>query len=575
MGLFFLGLLAAFFETIGVSIILPFINAITSPEIILGNKYVKMIMGEHIDMDYMQLIVLLGIAIVVFYVLKNIFLLYANYIQTRFRQEFRNKLSVKLLKSHLNRPYSYFITTTSAEIIQAILNDTNSVYDTINFIYQLISQGFVVIFLGVLLAYTDLLMAMVLMVVGFVCFFVITFGFKKRLSELGVRTRKVNQIQYKYLYQAITGNKDIKVMNRSNYFIGHYEEAQKDVNQVVLENSVISSLPEKTIETVCVFGIIGAICLRLNHGVDVNQFVPKLAVFALSAFKIMPSVSKCSGYVQQLVFYRPAMEAAYDDIKAFNQYEEDINNRKDIIVKNFDLDINKFSFKDRIAVNNILWTYTSEDNSVIRDMSLEIYKGQAVAFIGGSGAGKTTLADILLGLFQPQKGNVLVDGVDIYAIPEVWSRIIGYVPQDVFLIDDSIRANVAFGIDESEVTDEAVWKALEKAQLREFVESLKEGLDTVVGERGIKFSGGQRQRIAIARALYHNPEVLVLDEATAALDGKTENALMEAIDNLHGEKTLVIIAHRLSTIRNCDKIYEVKAGSLRECTKAELFGEES
>ena len=573
VGLFILGLLAAFLETIGVSIMLPFINAIMAPNELFKNKYIVLFLGNIRDEDYYDLFLFLGILIVIVYLFKNSFLLYANYIQTSFRLNFHNKLSIKLLESHLNRPYSYFITKKSSEIIQAILNDTNCVYDTINLIYQLVSQGFIIVFLGIFIAYSDLFMAMVLLVVASFCCVLVTFGFKKKLSDLGRQTRIANQIQYKYLYQAITGNKDIKVMNRGGYFIEHYKAAQKNVNKAVLENSVIGSLPEKVIETVCVCCIIGAVCIRILQGIDVELFVPKLAVFAVAAFKIMPSVSKCLGYLQQLVFYRSAVEAAYNDIKAFNLYEESLSDNYRSVTNNLERNIVRFDFNDKISINNISWTYSDNENKVINNLSLTINKGEAIAFIGRSGAGKTTLADILLGLLQPQSGSVFVDGIDIYAAPGIWSRIIGYVPQDVFLVDDTIRANVAFGVDENDITDDEIWNALEKAQLKQFVSSLKEGLDTIVGERGIKFSGGQRQRIAIARALYHNPEVLVLDEATAALDGKTENALMEAIDNLHGEKTLIIIAHRLSTIRNCDKIYEVKDGNIRERTKLELFGE--
>ena len=193
--------------------------------------------------------------------------------------------------------------------------------------------------------------------------------------------------------------------------------------------------------------------------------------------------------------------------------------------------------------------------------------------IGVSGAGKSTLADIILGLLKPETGTVRMDGIDIYAVPRAWSRIIGYVPQSVFLIDDTIRSNVTFGLSPDQIDEDMVWEALEQAQIKEYVCNLPEGLDTIVGERGIRFSGGQRQRIAIARALYHNPDILVLDEATSALDGDTENALMEAIENLHGTKTLIIIAHRLSTIRNCDRIYEISSGQAFIKSKEEIFGE--
>ena len=213
-----------------------------------------------------------------------------------------------------------------------------------------------------------------------------------------------------------------------------------------------------------------------------------------------------------------------------------------------------------IKINQISWKYPNSEKFVLKDLSMEIFRGESIALIGTSGAGKTTLADIILGLYRPQGGNITVDNVDISTIPQQWSKMIGYVPQQVFLTDDTIRNNIAFGLYENEIDEKAIWRALEKAQLKEFVQSLPEGLNTKVGERGIKFSGGQRQRVAIARALYYEPDIIVLDEATSALDNETETAVMESIDLLKGEKTLLIIAHRLSTISNCDRIYEIVDG---------------
>ena len=370
-------------------------------------------------------------------------------------------------------------------------------------------------------------------------------------------------------------NKDIKVMQRSDSFTRYFRLATQKVTKSTIVYSTITSLPEKIIETVCISGIIGIVCARLQMGVNVMTFIPQLSVFAVAAFRILPSISKCAGYFQTLVFYRPSMEAAYKDMKAFNEYEENFQEYYALEEKRLfqkQITIENFKFTRELEIDSINWQYEESDELVLKELSLTIHKGEAVAFIGPSGSGKTTLADIILGLLQPTHGKVYVDGVDIYAIPKVWSKIIGYVPQSVFLIDDTIRANVTFGLSAEMITDEAVWEALDKAQIKDYVKSLPEGLDTLVGERGIRFSGGQKQRIAIARAIYHDPDILVLDEATSALDGETENAVMEAIDHLHGKKTLIIIAHRLSTIKNCDTIYEIRNGQARRKTKEEIFG---
>ena len=575
IGLFFLGLGCALAETLGVSAILPFIQAIMTPEEIMNYKYIRPVLEFlHIEKTS-SVILLVGGGLVGVYFLKNMYLVIAVYIQTKFRCNFHEELSSRLLHSYLERPYSYFITTTSSAILQSIQNDSNSVYDIMNTLYQLTAEGFTILLLGIFLAYSDLFMAIGVLCVSLVCFLLVTLGFKKKLARQGRISREAKEEQYKYLYQPIMGNKDIKVMQRSEYFIKFFRQATRKVTKTTIVYGIITALPEKIIETGCITGLIAIVCIRILMGVEASTFVPQLAVFAVAAFRILPSISRCAGYLQTMVYYRPSMDAAYKDMVAFNEYEEEAQKyhlQEQQRLQKDNLELEQLKFKREIKIDHINWKYDGAKETVIRGLSLSIFKGESVAFIGTSGAGKTTLADIILGLLQPQQGNIYMDGVDIFAIPKTWSEIIGYVPQTVFLIDDTIRSNVTFGLDKEEVSDEKVWKALEKAQIRQYIEQLPDGLDTMVGERGIRFSGGQRQRIAIARALYHDPDILVLDEATSALDGETENALMEAVDHLHGKKTLIIIAHRLSTIKNCDKIYEIKDGKAVQKDKEEIFG---
>lgn len=313
----------------------------------------------------------------------------------------------------------------------------------------------------------------------------------------------------------------------------------------------------------------GIACIRIMIGTNLNTFVPVLGTFAVGAFRILPSISKISSRLNAIAFYRPCLQSTYDNLKEINEYDEQY--MPTLQQEHISLE-KEISFQNCLEIRNISWKYLNAKNNVLQNLSLTIHKGESVAFIGASGAGKTTLADVIMGLLEPQSGAVEVDGTDIFSIPHQWARTIGYVPQSVFLIDDTVRGNVAFGLKEENVFDDKIWAALEEAQLKEFIESLPLGLDTIVGERGVKFSGGQRQRIAIARALYENPDILVLDEATAALDTETENAVMESIDALQGFKTLIIVAHRLTTIRNCDKIYEIKDGIAVERSKADVFG---
>lgn len=272
-----------------------------------------------------------------------------------------------------------------------------------------------------------------------------------------------------------------------------------------------------------------------------------------------------------MVFYRPTLEEAFVNITAAREYENELTEYQKLHGGVDEAHMGEVSFKKQVVVKNVRFKYKKAKEPVLQNISLTITKGESIALIGASGAGKTTMADVMLGLLHPESGTVEMDGIDIFSMPKHWAKIIGYVPQMVFLTDDTIRNNVSFGLTRDEIDDDRIWHALEQAQLADFVRKLPKQLDTIVGERGIKFSGGQRQRIAIARALYNEPEILVLDEATSALDNETETAVMEAIDALQGQKTLIIVAHRLTTIRNCDKIYEICDGHAIERAKEEIF----
>ena len=328
--------------------------------------------------------------------------------------------------------------------------------------------------------------------------------------------------------------------------------------------------PSYLIEAVCVSGLIIIVGIKLLMGVDTNQFIPQLAAFAVAAFRVLPSIGRISSSFNQFVYMCPTVTAVYDNLKEVELYEKlgegtEVSEDSDEVMQ----------FTRDIVFQNICWKYPKTDDYVVRNINFTIKKGTSVGLIGQSGSGKSTLADILLGLFCPQEGKVLVDGVNIFENLEKWRNTVSYVPQTVFLRDDTIRNNIAFGVEEDKIDDDKIWNAIRMAQLEELIHTLPEGINTHMGERGIRFSGGQKQRVAIARALYNNPDILVLDEATAALDNDTEAAVMEAIEALHGQKTLVIVAHRLSTIRKCDEIYEVTDGSIFKRTYEEVFGDES
>ena len=312
-------------------------------------------------------------------------------------------------------------------------------------------------------------------------------------------------------------------------------------------------------------GLLAAVIMKLFAGQkEITDFIPQLAVFAVAAFRLLPSVGRINEHLATVLYSFPSIDLIYHDLR-MTESVQDVKNDEP----------KEWKFEHLLKIKNVSYHYPDAEENVIEKASFQIEKGSSIAFVGASGAGKTTMVDIILGLLVPQMGKITADGMDIERNISLWQKEIGYIPQTIYLSDDTIRNNIAFGIPEDKIDEEAVQNALHKAQLFDFVDSLPNGLDTVVGDRGVRLSGGQRQRIGIARALYHDPEILILDEATSALDNETETSVMEAIDSLKGLKTMIIIAHRLTTIRNVDVIYEVADGKVIRREKKDVLGEQA
>lgn len=566
--LFCIVFIGALFELLGVSVIFPFIESILNVEELAEKWYIKPIVDLlHIN-NNITLITCMGIAIIVVYIVKNVYLSFSMYVQYSFRYNFQKQLSVRTLMAYLKRPYSYFLNINSAEVLRSINGDVIGVFGIYEYFFKMLSEILTVALIAGLLIYTDAIMALGLIILSAVCFLGVTGLFRWLLKGAGERQRNADMETSKIAYQSINGIKEINVMKRNSFFVNHYETAYERKAKAERLSTFLGGCPERIIEMVCISGMIGMVCVRIQFGVNPVEFVPKLAAFAVAAFKILPAISKMIGYISGLIYQRPALEAAYNNFREIEEFEK--LSKDYMISKSSIINRENISFRDTIEIKAVSWKYPNARKNVLTGLDLTIKKGQAIALIGTSGAGKTTLSDIVLGLFMPQAGEVLVDGVDIYSIPHEWARMIGYVPQTVYLLDDTIRNNIAFGIETDEIDDRLIWKTLKQAQLEEFVKQLPDGLDTLVGERGVRFSGGQRQRVAIARALYYNPDILVLDEATSALDNETEKAVMESIDMLQGNKTLIIVAHRLTTVQKCDIIYEIKDGKAFMVDKKKL-----
>lgn len=549
-------ILGSFMELLGVSAILPFIEAILTPEQLKKSWYGSAISNIIGVQDTNTITILIGIAIIGVYIIKNIYLYFSLMFQTVYRSKIQKYLSTKMLEAYMQRPYEYFININTSEVIRGIGVDITGVYNLMDNLFRFTGEFLTALLIGVFIIFTDVFMALSILIIAGGCFAVIIIGLKDKTSYLGEQKRLTDTARGNCAYQAIMGFKEIKVTQTTDYFIEAYDEAYEKQRIAEVNNEFIVNIPEKLIEAVCVAVLLGIICLKIAMGSDMTAFIPKLAVFALAAFRLLPSVSRMTRYMNGVIFNNAFLQSAYQNLIEIEQYDEVYRKKDKGILGNSE----KISFQDKVEIKNISWNYEGNPRKILSNLSLEIKKGESIGLIGASGAGKTTLADIILGLLQPREGKIFIDGKDIFQYPKQWSRIISYVPQNIFLSDDTIRNNVAFGFPRNLINDEDVWNALREAQLEEYIKSLPEQLNTQVGERGIKFSGGQRQRIAIARALYKKPEIIVLDEATSALDGETEKAVMESIEALQGHKTLIIVAHRLTTIKNCNKIYEIEHG---------------
>ncbi|MCR5233024.1 MAG: ABC transporter ATP-binding protein/permease [Lachnospiraceae bacterium] len=555
--LFVVIFIGALFELLGVTALLPFMQAVLEPEKLLKNPYVFMISDMFNVKTGAQLIVLVSCFIILVYIIKNLFLIWSAYLQAMFSCNTQKELSVLMLESYIDHPYSFFLNNNSGDILRGVNQDVEGVYRVITHFFKFLAEGLTAVLIITGLLITDPGMAIGVVLAGGISLILIVFFLKKKINRLGIVFRETMGIKNRYVYETVTGIKDVFVYDKKKYFLNAYSNAYEAGAKASAYYNFANACPERIIEAICVLGIVIIVLIRINSGIDSTEFVAKLGVFAMAAFRLMPSFTRIAGNINEFIYSRPSVEATYRNIISarnyLNRISEETDNIKEEVEKEFD---------DCITVQGISWKYEEGLNNVLEDLNMHVSKGEAIGIVGESGSGKSTLSDILLHLYRPDSGTITMDGVDINSIPRTWNRCIGYVPQRVFLLDSTVRDNVAFG--EKSIDDDRVWKALKQARLKQFVEELPDGLDTIVGERGVKFSGGQVQRIAIARALYFEPQILILDEATSALDTDTEKAVMDAIDSLHGDITLLIIAHRLSTIRNCDRVYEITGGKAIE-----------
>ena len=532
-----------------------FIEAIMLPESILSTEPMSTMCRIFGITENGQVIILCSAFIIAAYLIKTLYIIFKNDLTFKFIYFGHKELSCKVMNCYLGQEYSFHVKNNSADLIRNVYNDTNMFYVAVLNVVQLISELCTIMAIGIYLFVKDGMLTLGIgLIVGSFTFFFMRF-YKNRLKYMGENYRRLYAGLVKCMQESFGGIKEIKIANREMYFGKQFDSINYDLAKNQKDNALLNSIPKPVMEAACIGSLMVIIIIRALTGEISPEFTATLGVFAMGAMRLLPSFNKISSYISTLLYSRAFVDSVHTEQQRMAELEKKQgtgNTVKDI------------TFEDAIYVKNLTFGYDDAPDNVINDANISIKKNSSVAFIGPTGAGKTTMVDLILGVLHPKKGQVFVDSFDIESCMDAWHKKAGYIPQNIYLMDESLRKNIAFGIPNDQIDEEKIWKCIKMAQLENVVKDMDEGLDTIIGEMGVRLSGGQRQRIGIARALYRDPEVLVLDEATSALDNETEKAVMEAIDNLHGKMTLIIIAHRLTTIKNCDVVYEVKAGKVQE-----------
>ena len=557
VGIVILMLIGGVLESLGIAMIAPVMQVVIDPQKVEESKILSGIYDLFNLSSTTQLAALIMVALILVFVIKNIFLYFMNVVQLRFVYTNQFATSRRMMINFMQRPYEYYLNADTTVIQRNITSDVNNLYALILSCLQLISEIIVFVCLVAILLSQDAKMTLTIATLLVIVLLVIKYFIKPVMVKAGQDNQDYYSGLYKWIYESVTGIKEIKVANKENYFINGYADCGAGYVNAVQKYNLYNSTPRLLIETIAIAGMVGYMLVVMLSGTSITTLLPQLTVLAAAAARLLPSANRINNYLTSIAYFEPFLDNVSDNLQSEIHDESISYNSDDYRIKTA---VTKLPVTKTIRMEDITYKYPGTDKLILDKATMEIPVGKSVGIVGTSGAGKTTIVDVLLGLLEPENGRILADGVDVNTNYQGWLKNIGYIPQTIFMTDSTIRKNVAFGVPDDEIDDNKVWQALKEAALDEFVKELPEGLDTQIGERGIRLSGGQRQRIGIARALFEDPEVLVLDEATSALDNDTEAAIMDSINRLHGRKTLVIIAHRLQTIEKCDMIYSIGEG---------------
>ena len=552
--LFLMMIVASVIALIGVGTVPVFVSAVIDADRILNYPVLGNFL-KNIGITTSQELALFGaLFLLSIYLFKNLFMLFYNYMNSKFMLNRVLFLQNRIFRAYMNSPYTFFISRNSSELLRNINSEISKIVDGTLKPALLICLNTImtVIIVAGLIVIEPLITGLGILFFGGFTYLFLRLT-KKSISHYGSESLAHSNSMTKAILEGLQGFKDAKVLKRENYFLEEYNYHANRHKIYDLRKHVLNTLPRQIIEMIALSGILFIAVIMVLQSREVSTIVPMIALFGAAVMKVKPSINIIIEEINKLRYNVYSVEAVYEDLNYLeNKYDQNPPSRLG----------EKLKLNNEIRLRNLDYVYPDKRHPAVQNISITIPKNSAVAFVGPSGVGKTTLVDVILGLLKPQKGSITIDGNDVFSNLNAWQRNIGYIPQFIYLLDDSIRRNICFGIADEEVDEEQLETAIETAQLKGFISTLDEGIDTMVGERGIRLSGGQRQRIGIARALYNNPQVLVMDEATSALDNITEKVLIKAIEKLRGDKTIIMIAHRLTTVKKCDTIYMMKDGEI-------------
>jgi len=557
--LLFLMLVGVFLETLGIGLVIPTLAIFSEHNIAEKYPAITPLLRFLGNPDPDTLLIGGVLLLFVVYLFKSVFLGLLAWAQNRFISNVEARLSLHLFTIYLRQPYVFHLQQNSALLIRNVTTEvgvftTNVLTPTL----QLITESLVIIAICIMVVLIEPVGSMIIISI----FSLTGFGFmkltKKTMTQWGEIRQQHDGMRLLHLQQGLGGAKDVKLLGRDSEFLNQYKVHANARASVIQLNGTVQQLPRLLMELLTIAAFALLVITTLVQGGAIGDIIPKMGLFAVAAFRLIPSINRILASSQALKYCSPVIDILEKELAL--PVEE--TNTQETSSK---------PFNNQLVLQNISYTYPSAPTPALNNISLTIRQGTSVGFIGKSGSGKSTLVDILLGLLTPDSGSITADGIDIQENMRGWQKQIGYVSQTIYLTDDTLRKNIAFGLPTEDIDEESVTKAISAAYLAEFVDQLPEGLDTIVGERGVRLSGGQRQRIGIARALYHNPSILVLDEATSALDIATEKEVMEAVNALQGSKTIIIVAHRLSTIEKCDTVYNLQNGNIESHGTPSLF----